>query len=124
MKPDAYENHGRRLLHVAKEYLTHWTIAGAIVVLTGFGPEHRFADIIGHLAFPDRIRHGLEGFDFRIVLVAIGVAIIAWDVLRRSAAQKHHATAGGHPQGPALAEPTGRRLWLVWEKVGLGVTTL
>jgi len=105
VKSGLHESHGRRFLHVAREYLTHWTIAGGIVVLTGFGPEHWFADLIGHA--PEKIRHALEGLDFRIVLVAIGVALIAWDVIRRSAAQKHLATAGGHPQGPARAEPPG-----------------
>ncbi len=105
MTSGSHESHGRRFLHVAREYLTHWTIAGGIVVLTGFGPEHWFADLIGHA--PEKIRHALEGFDFRIVLVAIGVAIIGWDVIRRSAAQRHPAAAGGQAQGPALAEPTG-----------------
>ena len=107
MTSDPHSGHGRRFLHIAKEYLTHWTVAGSIVVITGFGPEHWFADIIGHFA-PEKIARALQGFDIRIVLVAIGVAIIAWDVIRRSAAQRHPATAGGHPQGPALAEPSGR----------------
>ena len=108
MKSDAHESASRRFLRHAREYLTHWTIAGAIVVLTGFGPEHWFADIIGHLAFPEKMRQGLERFDFRIVLVAIGVAIIAWDVLRRSAAQNRHATPGGELQAPAFVEPSGQ----------------
>ena len=86
VKSEVHTTHGRRFLHVVKEYLTHWSIAGLIVMLTGFGPEHWFADVIGHA--PEKIRHALEGFDFRIVLVAIGVGIIGWDVLRRSAAQK------------------------------------
>ncbi len=96
MSSDAHQSRGRRFLHVAREYLTHWTIAGSIVVLTGFGPEHWFADLLGHA--PEKIRHALGGVDFRIVLVAIGVALIAWDVLRRNAAQKVSAQPAGHPE--------------------------
>jgi len=96
MKSEADESHGRRFLHFAKEYLTHWTIAGSIVVLTGFGPEHWFADLIVRLAIPESVRRGLQGFDIRIVLVAIGVAIIAWDVVRRSAAYKKSTQPAGH----------------------------
>jgi hypothetical protein len=47
MKSEVHDSAGRRFLHVAKEYLAHWTVAGSIVVLTGFGPEHWFADLIG-----------------------------------------------------------------------------
>jgi adenylate cyclase len=106
MKSEAHESPGRRFLHVAKEYLTHWTIAGSIVLLTGFGPEHWFADVIGHLA-PEKIAHALQGFDFRIVLVAIGVAVIAWDVLRRSAAQKQGAQPAGHPGAAVPVQSPG-----------------
>lgn len=106
MKSDAHENHGRRFLHVAKEYLTHWTVAGSIVVLTGFGQEHSFADIIGHLA-PEKIAHALQGFDLRVVLVAIGVALIAWDVLRRSAAQREGAQPAGHPESTMSVQSPG-----------------
>ena len=104
LSSEPHASPGRRLLHVAKEYLTHWTVAGSIVVLTGFGPEHWFADIVGRLA-PEKIANALQGFDLRIVLVAIGVAIIAWDVLRRSAAPKQ--AASGQPQAPAFAGTIG-----------------
>jgi len=107
MKSEVHESPGRRFLAVAKEYLTHWTVAGSVVVLTGFGPEHWFADLIGHLALPESLRHGLQGFDLRIVLVAVGVAIIAWDVLRRSAAQNQGAQPAGHPEAPAPVQSPG-----------------
>jgi adenylate cyclase len=106
MKSEVHESAGRRFLHVAKEYLTHWTIAGSIVVITGFGPEHWFADVIGHLA-PEKIAHALQGFDVRIALVAIGVALVAWDVLRRSAAQRQAAQPAGHPETVAPAQSSG-----------------
>jgi len=107
MNSDADQSSGRRFLHIAKEYLTHWTIAGSIVVLTGFGPEHWFADLIGHLALPENLRHGLEGVDLRIVLVAVGVAIIAWDVLRRNAAQRQAVQPAGHSEAAAPAQSPG-----------------
>jgi adenylate cyclase len=96
MKSDVNASPGQRFLAVAREYLTHWSIAGVIVVLTGFGPEHWFADLVGHLAIPESVRRGLQGFDIRIALVAIGVAIIAWDVVRRSAAHKQSTRPAGH----------------------------
>src|SRR3990172_238532 len=85
MKPSVSENRLRHLLTVGREYLTHWGVAGAIIALTGFAPEHWVADLLSHLAIPESLRHGwLPAFDIRIGLVAVGVAIIAWDVLRRS----------------------------------------
>jgi hypothetical protein len=38
-------------------HLTHAAIAGAVVTLTGFGPEHWFADLFAHLSTPESIRH-------------------------------------------------------------------
>jgi adenylate cyclase len=109
MRSELHESRGRRFLHTAREYLTDWTVAGSIVVLTGFGPEHWFADLIGHLAIPENLHHGLQGFDIRIVLVAVGVAIIAWDVLRRSAAQKRGAQPAGHPEAIVPVQSPGGR---------------
>lgn len=92
MKPGASENWFKHLLAVAREYLTHWAIAGAIIALTGFAPEHWVADLFGHLAIPESFRHGwLPGFDIRIALVGVGVAIVAFDVLRRSLFQSRRA---------------------------------
>ena len=93
MKPGASENRLKRVLTLAREYLTHWAIAGAIIALTGFAPDHWIADLFNHLAIPENLRDGwlLRTFDFRLGLVAIGVAIISWDVLRRSRLQKQVA---------------------------------
>ena len=89
MQSGASESRFGRLLTVGREYLTHWVIAGTFIVLTGFAPEHWVADLLSHLALPERIRHALQpALDIRVGLVTIGVAIIAWDVLRRSKFQK------------------------------------
>lgn len=109
MKSEARESLGRRFLARVREYLTHWSIAGAIVVLTGFGPEHWFKELFGHLAIPETLRHGLQWFDVRTAFVAVGVAIIVWDVLRRSAAQKQAARFDGRPEAPAPVQSADQR---------------
>ena len=89
MQGGASESRLGRFLTVGREYLTHWVIAGTFIVLTGFAPEHWVADLLSHLALPERIRHALQpALDIRVGLVTIGVAIIAWDVLHRSKFQK------------------------------------
>jgi adenylate cyclase len=107
MKPGASEGRLRYILTLGREYLTHWAIAGAILALTGFAPEHWFADLFTHLAVPETLRSGwlLHAFDVRIGLVAIGVAIISWDVLRRSRLQKQGALRDSDIGTPHLALP-------------------
>lgn len=107
MKPGASESRLRHILTVGREYLTHWAIAGAIIALTGFAPEHWVADLFSHLAIPESLRDGwlLRTFDFRLGLVAVGVAIIAWDVLRRSSIQKQRAPRDSEVETSHLALP-------------------
>jgi adenylate cyclase len=107
MKPGASESRLRHILAVGREYLTHWVIAGTIIALTGFAPEHWVADLFGHLAIPESLRGGwlLHAFDVRIGLVAIGVAVISWDVLRRSKNQKQGALLDSKAETPHLELP-------------------
>jgi len=89
MSHEASESRVKRSLHAVREYLTHWAIAGAVFTTTGFAPEHWFADLYEHLSIPEATRHvWLHGFDVRIVLVGIGIALIAWDVHRRNKSLK------------------------------------
>jgi TolB-like protein/Flp pilus assembly protein TadD len=89
MKSSGPASRLRHLFTAVREYLTHWALAGAILALTGFAPEHWFADFFQHFAIADRLRNTwLAGADIRIGFVAVGVAIVAWDVLRRSMFQK------------------------------------
>jgi hypothetical protein len=39
----------KRLRTTAQEYLTHWIIAGTIVALTGFAPNHWIARLLEHV---------------------------------------------------------------------------
>jgi adenylate cyclase len=107
MKPGASKSGLRHVLTIGREYLTHWLIAGTIIALTGFAPEHWIADLFSHLAIPESLRNGwlLHAFDFRLGLVAVGVAIISWDVLRRSRLQKAEPLLDGEIETPHLALP-------------------
>ena len=44
----------RHVIGVIREHLTHWVIAGVIIALTGFAPEHWFADALHSL--PEGLR--------------------------------------------------------------------
>jgi adenylate cyclase len=107
MEPGASKNRLSYVLNIGREYLTHWAIAGAIIALTGFAPEHWVADLFSHLAIPESLRGGwlLRAFDFRIAFVAVGVAIIAWDVLRRSGIQKQAALRDSEVEASHLVLP-------------------
>jgi adenylate cyclase len=57
--------------------------------LTGLAPEHWLADLFNRLAIPDIVWRGwVGGADIRVALVGFGVAIIAWDVVRRNHREK------------------------------------
>jgi len=104
MKHGASESRLKHAISLGREYLTHWAIAGAIIALTGFAPEHWFADLFGHLEISERLRHIWPlNFDVRIGFVAVGVGIVAWDVLRRSTLQKPKSLPGREQEvaGPA-----------------------
>jgi adenylate cyclase len=108
MKPGASESRLRHILTVGREYLTHWAIAGAIIALTGFAPEHWVADLFNHLAIPESLRDGwlLRAFDVRIALVAVGVAVVAWDVIRRNKHEKQVAHHDSRVATPQLVQAT------------------
>ena len=85
MKPSASDSRLKSALRVLREYLTEWAVAGTIIALTGFAPDHIIADLFAHLKIHESLREGLlRVVDFRLGLVAIGVTIIVWDVLHRS----------------------------------------
>jgi hypothetical protein len=40
------ETRRHRLWHATREYLTHWSVAGTILAVTGAAPEHWFAEAL------------------------------------------------------------------------------
>ena len=62
------------LWKTAREYLTHWFIAGIIVTLTGFAPDHWFAHLF-HVANLDGLREALPVVDYRLIVVGLGVLV-------------------------------------------------
>lgn len=108
MTSGASESRLRHILSLGREYLTHWAIAGLIIALTGLAPEHWIADLLSNFSIPESLQHGwlLRASDIRTGLVAVGVAVVAWDVLRRSRLQTQVALRGDRASdaaAPALA---------------------
>lgn len=64
------KRHG--LWHTAREYVTHWSLAGAILAVTGAAPEHWFAELMQEAHFPrELLPPWLEHVDYRLVPVAM-----------------------------------------------------
>jgi hypothetical protein len=42
----------KHIWHTAREYLTHWMVAGAILAATGAAPEHWLADLLHDVHLP------------------------------------------------------------------------
>ncbi len=86
----------RRFWHTTREYVTHWSVAGAILALTGAAPEHWFANLAHALPLPlAALPPWLEHVDYRLVAVIVGLSLIVGNNLWR-----HH----GRP-APATVEP-------------------
>jgi adenylate cyclase len=92
---------------VAKN-LTHWGIVGAIIALTGFGPEHWFAAIFQFVHVPEPSGHVWPAWlDIRVVIVCVGVAIIVADMLvRRRALHRQRARQEVSSGAPSAATPS------------------
>jgi hypothetical protein len=58
----------------AKEYLTHWFTAAAILTLTGFTPDH-WVERLFHAVNLDGILESLPAVDYRLLAVGVGVAV-------------------------------------------------
>ncbi len=84
---------GRRLLAAARTKATEGALVGGLVALTGFGPEHWFTQAFRALHLPDLVaRANAAGLDFRFGLVALGLAIVAVDILWRALREQSTAT--------------------------------
>jgi TolB-like protein/Tfp pilus assembly protein PilF len=96
------ETNRRRLWHATREYLTHWSIAGAILAVTGAAPEHWFAELMenAHLSIED-LPPWLKLVDYRLIAVIVGLSVIVGDYLWR-----HHKRAVPVPKEVTLPSPT------------------
>ncbi len=94
--------------HTAGEYLTHWSVAGAILAVTGAAPEHWFATFLDNVHLPRQdLPPWLAHMDYRLVALTVGLSIIVGDNLWR-----HHrpaapaATAVPHSAPEQQTTPT------------------
>lgn len=96
-----------RIWHLAREYLTHWAIAGVIVALTGFAPDHWAAHLF-HIFNLENLHDSLPSADYRLLAVGLGVAVITGDMLLRS--RKKSAGHASIPQAIARIDAIEDRL--------------
>lgn len=95
-----------KLRHAAGEFVTHWSVAGAILAATGAAPEHWVADLFGELHFPhDGLPPWLGHFDYRLVAVIAGLSIVVGDHLWR-----HHRTRAPVAAGMVVPETQAETL--------------
>ena len=69
----ATENSEVNLLGLARDYISHWILAGLVLVLSGFAPEYWIASFV----------HAIAALDDRFIAVFAGVTIIVCDTLFR-----------------------------------------
>ena len=86
-----------RVWENAREHASNAVVGGAILVVTGFTPEHWVAEILHALHLSD-VRSQLPSvIDGRLLVLSVGVAIIVGDVLWR----KHRPRAATASVSPA-----------------------
>jgi TolB-like protein/Flp pilus assembly protein TadD len=80
----AMKNALRHVEHIAREYLTHWMVTGAILAVTGAAPEHWLADLFHDVHLPTEALHlWTTGIDLRMVLAGLGLGLIVGDIAWR-----------------------------------------
>ena len=76
----------------------HWSIAGAILAITGAAPDHWLAELWREIPFPrEAVPLWLAHLDYRLVAVVAGLTIVVGDTLWR-----HHR----QPPPVAIASPS------------------
>lgn len=74
----------RTLWRKGHEYVTHWALAGAIVLAMAVAPDHLVAHFVHWLHIPlDTLHLWAVGIDLRWVAVGIGLALIIGDIASR-----------------------------------------
>ena len=101
---------------MVREHFSQAAVGGAIVALTGFAPEHWFAEVLKAIHIPQGMLNSWpSSIDARLAVVSVGIAIIVGDVLwrrrasdrsRQSASESHHAPEDSELDHP-LPMPDG-----------------
>lgn len=97
------EERHHRFWHAAREHLTHWSVAGAILAVTGAAPERWFAELLGKAGLLEAgAPSWLEHIDYRLVAVAAGISVVVGDNLWRH----HWRNAPMRPANQSIASET------------------
>ena len=100
-----------RLWHTAREYVTHWSVAGVILAATGTAPEHWLADLLHELHLSRvELPTWLGQVDYRLVAVVAGLSIIVGDNLWHKHGRQPPVTAEAAALTPTPETPTGPAL--------------
>ncbi len=88
-----------------REQVSGWIVTGAIVAITGFTPQEWTASLFRH--FPAIESGWMSGIDLRLVLVALGTAIVVASVLLQTLAWRRLApvNSGGLPIASIPSQP-------------------
>jgi hypothetical protein len=96
------EKRHHQLWHTVREYATHWTIAGAILAVTGAAPDHWLAALWQQIPVPaEAIPRWLERVDYRLWAVIAGLTIVVGDTLWRH--HSHPASVTNETVAPTIA---------------------
>jgi TolB-like protein/Tfp pilus assembly protein PilF len=91
--------------HHVREYATHWSIAGAILAVTGAAPDHWLAELWREVPVPrEAMPLWLVQVDYRLVAVVAGLTIIVGDTLWRH--HRHPVPVAVTPLSPATTIET------------------
>jgi TolB-like protein len=78
------EKRHHQIWHTVREYATHWTIAGAILAVTGAAPDHWLAEFWREIPIPRAsLPLWFAQVDYRLVAVIAGLSIVVGDTLWR-----------------------------------------
>jgi adenylate cyclase len=100
------EKRRHHLWHTVREYATHWSIAGAILAVTGAAPDHWLAELWRHVpVLHQALPHWLATVDYRLIAVVAGLSIVVGDTLWRH--HGHDAAVAAEAASPA---PTAEKL--------------
>jgi hypothetical protein len=94
-----------------RQSVTQWSLAGAVLLLTGVAPEQWFKDLFRSLRLSgDGLLHvGELQLDIRLLIVAAGFLIIATDVALRNRRKGAVAAIGAQtPPQPATPAPPSK----------------